>query len=145
GAVQLRAWREGRASLSRQPRRVRSLGGVASRGGWEGEDRPERAARRTEAVVGMALGTRALERGTRRLGIGVAVACLLACNKGDGSPSGPSTSRVARLTVTPADTSLRVGADMPLRVTAFNAAGQVLSNVPLTFRATADAIATVSS
>jgi probable HAF family extracellular repeat protein len=34
---------------------------------------------------------------------------------------------------------------MPLRVTAYNAAGQVLSNVPLTFRATADAIAAVSS
>lgn len=66
----------------------------------------------------------------------------VACGK-DG-PSGPPSSRVARITIAPADTTVRVGADVQLRVTAFNASGQALSNVPITFTSGAEGIATVS-
>jgi probable HAF family extracellular repeat protein len=38
-----------------------------------------------------------------------------------------------------------VGADVQLRVTAFNASGQVLSNVPITFTSSAEGVATVSA
>jgi len=80
----------------------------------------------------------------RRAWIGITIGCVWACGDGGGGTA-PPRDRVARLTIAPTDTAVLVGADVSFRVTAYDASGRALPNVPLVFRSSIEEVAAVSS
>jgi probable HAF family extracellular repeat protein len=70
----------------------------------------------------------------------------MACN-GDGGtpPKPPPSSRPTRITIAPSDTTILVGADAQLRVTAYNSAGKPVTTPSLTFTSSNVDIASLST